>query len=126
MIPEQIKPTEAELEILQVLWHKEYASVREVHETLNLHKESGYTTTLKLMQIMFDKKLVTRDESAKKHIYMASVSKENAQKHLVGKMIRSLFGGSATELVIRALGNTTPSQDELRQIQELLNDLKSK
>ncbi|MDR0792656.1 MAG: BlaI/MecI/CopY family transcriptional regulator [Chitinophagaceae bacterium] len=126
MIPEQIKPTEAELEILQVLWHKENATVREVHEVLNVYKDSGYTTTLKLMQIMFDKKLVTRDESAKKHVYMASVSKEKAQKHLVGKMIRSLFEGSATELVIQALGNTKPSQDEIRQIQKLLNDLKSK
>ena len=126
MVPEQIKPTEAELEILQVLWHKKNATVREVHEMINIYKESGYTTTLKLMQIMYDKKLVIRDESAKKHIYTASVSKERAQKHLVGKMIQSLFGGSATELVMQTLGSTKPSKDELQQIQELLNDLKSK
>ena len=105
MSTKTIKPTESELEILQVLWEKDQASVREVHEELLQCKDVGYTTTLKLMQIMFEKGLVKRDDSFKTHIYQASVSKEKTQKHLVGKMINTLFGGSPTELVLQALGN---------------------
>src|SRR5919206_1045691 len=94
-----IKPTESELEILQVLWEKGQASVRDVHEELLLTKEAGYTTTLKLMQIMHEKGLVRRDDSIKTHIYQAAVSKEKTQKHLLNKMIDSLFGGSPGALV---------------------------
>src|ERR1700743_2808582 len=121
-----IKPTESELEILRVLWERSQASVREVHEELLKTKEAGYTTTLKLMQIMFEKGLVKRDDSFKTHIYQASVSKEKTQKHLVGKMINTLFGGSPTELVIQALGNHKASPAELEEIQQLLNNLKNK
>ena len=121
-----IKPTESELEILQVLWEKDRASVREVHETLLKTKESGYTTTLKLMQIMFEKGLVTRDDSAKTHIYQASVSKEKTQRHMVGRMINSLFGGSTTDLVLQALGNHKATPAELEEIQQLLNNLKDR
>ena len=119
-----LKPTESELEILQVLWDRNQASVREVHEELLKTKESGYTTTLKLMQIMHEKGLVKRDDSSKTHIYQASVSKEKTQKHLLGKMITNLFGGSSTELVIHALGNHKASPEELEEIQQLLNNLK--
>jgi BlaI family transcriptional regulator, penicillinase repressor len=124
MSTKAIKPTESELEILQVLWVKNQASVREVHEELLKWKEAGYTTTLKLMQIMHEKGLVRRDDSAKTHIYQAAVSKERTQKHLLGKMINTLFGGSSTELVIQALGNHKASPAELEEIQQLLNDLK--
>src|SRR5690606_28004718 len=93
-----IKPTESELEILQVLWSKGTASVREVHEELSRTKEAGYTTTLKLMQIMHEKGLVKRDDSIKTHIYQPAVSREKTQKHMLGKTINTLFGGSATEL----------------------------
>ena len=119
-----IKPTESELEILQVLWDKESASVREVHEELAKSKDVGYTTTLKLMQIMHEKGLVKRDDSFKTHIYEPAVSKEKTQKHLLGKMINSLFGGSPTELVIQALGNHKASLKELDEIQKLLDNLK--
>lgn len=119
-----IKPTESELEILQVLWEKGTASVREVHEVLLKTKEAGYTTTLKLMQIMFEKGLVKRDDSVKTHIYQPAVSKEKTQKHLLGKMIDNLFGGSPTELVIQALGNHKASADELEAIQKLIDNLK--
>src|SRR6476660_7809392 len=116
----QIKPTESELEILQILWDKQKATVREVHETLSVHKDSGYTTTLKLMQIMFEKGLVKRDDSSKTHIYQPNVSKDITQKQLVGKMVDALFGGSTTELVMQALGGTnSPSPDELNEIQKL-------
>ena len=119
-----IKPTESELDILQVLWDRETASVREVHEVLAKSKDVGYTTTLKLMQIMHEKGIVKRDDSFKTHIYQPAVSKEKTQKHLLGKMINSLFGGSPTELVIQALGNHKASPAELEEIQHLLDNLK--
>jgi len=120
----QIKPTESELEILRVLWDKGHATVREVHETLSEHKDAGYTTTLKLMQIMFEKGLVKRDDSNKTHIYTPNVSKENTQQQMVGKMINSLFNGSSSQLVMQALGNQVPSKEELDEIQKLLDNLK--
>jgi len=120
-----IKPTESELEILQVLWARGLASVREVHEELSKTKDAGYTTTLKLMQIMNEKGLVKRDDSVKTHIYQPAVSREKTQKHLLGKMINTLFGGSTTQLVIQALGNHKASADELDEIQKLLNNLKN-
>ena len=119
-----IKPTESELEILQVLWDKGLASVREVHEELSKSKDAGYTTTLKLMQIMNEKGLVKRDDSVKTHIYQAAVSREKTQKHLLGKMINTLFGGSTTQLVMQALGNHKASETELEEIQNLINNLK--
>ena len=119
-----IKPTESELEILQRLWKKGNASVREVHEELLVTKEAGYTTTLKLMQIMHEKGLVKRDDSIKTHIYQAAVSKEKTQKHLLNKMIDTLFGGSPGELVMQALGNHKASAEELDEIQKMLDNLK--
>jgi predicted transcriptional regulator len=119
-----IKPTESELEILRILWERNTASVREVHEELSKTKEAGYTTTLKLMQIMHEKGLVGRDDSVKTHIYHPEVSREKTQKHLIGKMITTLFGGSSTELVLHALGNHKASPEELEEIQQLLNNLK--
>ncbi len=119
-----IKPTESELEILAVLWDKKKATVREVHEELSAYKDCGYTTTLKLMQIMHEKGIVKRDDSSKTHIYEALISKERTQKQLVDKMVNSLFGGSATQLVMQALGNNAASADELNEIQKLLDNLK--
>ncbi len=118
------KPTESELEILRILWDKEKATVREVHEILSTHKDAGYTTTLKLMQIMFEKGLVKRDDSSKTHTYFANVSKENTQQQFMGKMIHTLFSGSSTQLVMQALGNHKHSSEELEEIQKLLNELK--
>lgn len=119
-----IKPTESELEILQLLWTKGLATVREVHEDLAQTKDVGYTTTLKLMQIMHEKGLVKRDDSMRTHVYQAAVNKEKTQKHLLGKMIDNLFGGSPTQLVIQALGEHKASPEELEKIQSLLNELK--
>lgn len=123
--PKYIKPTESELEILQILWQRGLATVREVHEELSKTKDVGYTTTLKLMQIMHEKGIVKRDESVRTHVYQAAVNKEKTQKHLLSKMIDSLFGGSSTQLVLQALGNEQKvSEEELNQIQNLLDNLK--
>ena len=124
MTSKQLKPTEGELEILQVLWDKGSATVRDVHEHIASYKDSGYTTTLKLMQIMFEKGLVKRDDSNKTHIYRPNVSKEKTQQQMVGKMVDALFGGSASQLVMQALGSSQPSKEELEEIQQMLNDLK--
>lgn len=121
-----LKPTESELEILQTLWTRGLATVREVHEDLARTKDVGYTTTLKLMQIMHEKGLVKRDDSMRTHVYQAAVNKEKTQKHLLGKMIDNLFGGSPTQLVIQALGEQhNASPEELEKIQTLLNNLKN-
>lgn len=121
-----IRPTESELEILQILWTKGIATVREVHEELTKTKEAGYTTTLKLMQIMHEKGLVKRDDSMRTHIYQPAVNKERTQRHLLNKMIDTLFGGSPTQLVIQALGGdkNSASPEELEKIQLLLDGLK--
>ena len=117
------KPTESELEILSILWDKTAATVREVHEIVQQTKDIGYTTTLKLMQIMHEKGMVTRDESAKTHIYTPCFNKEKAQEQYVGKMIKTLFSGSASELVLQALGNNETSKDELNAIKLLIEEL---
>ena len=122
--PKYVKPTEGELEILRVIWDKGLASVRDVHEELAKTKDVGYTTTLKLMQIMNEKGLVKRDKSTRAHYYTAAVSQEKTQKHLVAKMIDGLFGGSPARLVIQALGNYKASEEEIEEIQQLLNNLK--
>jgi predicted transcriptional regulator len=123
-IIKNLKPTESELEILQILWNKETATVREVHEELSKTKDSGYTTTLKLLQIMFEKGLVKRDDSNKTHIYEPAISKQRTQKQFLDKMINTLFAGSSAQLVLQALGNQKASKDELDEIQKYLDNLK--
>jgi BlaI family penicillinase repressor len=121
-----LKATESELEILQILWEKGNCTVREVHEILEKNKESGYTTTLKLMQIMHEKGLVARDTSAKTHIYRALQNQEKTQQHLVNKMIDNVFNGSAARMVMQALGNHSTSKDEINAIKEYLDQLSKK
>ena len=125
-IHKKLKPTESELEILKILWNKEKATVREVHEELSKNKDSGYTTTLKLLQIMFEKGLVTRDDSNKTHIYQPAVTRQKTQKQFLDKMINTLFAGSSTQLVLQALGSQKASKDELEEIQKYLDNLKSR
>jgi len=122
-VTKQMKPTEGELEILQVLWNKQSATVREVHDEILKSKEAGYTTTLKLMQIMFEKGLVKRDSSSKTHIYQPAVSRENTQNLMLNKMIDSLFAGSPAQLVMQALGNHKASKEELDEITNFLKSI---
>ena len=126
MLHKLIKPTESELEILRFLWQNNEATVRAVHEELAKTKGAGYTTTLKLMQIMFEKRLVVRNDSSKIHIYKANVSQENTQQQFLPKFIDTLFSGSSSQLVMQTLGTHTPSAAEIDEIQLLLNTLKKK
>lgn len=119
-----LKPTESELEILQVLWDEKTATVRRVHEELSKTKDSGYTTTLKLMQIMHEKGLVTRNDSSKTHIYQPAITRESTQKQFLNKMIDTLFAGSSASLVMQALGGHDASAEELEKIQILITRLK--
>ena len=118
-----IKATEKELEILQIVWEKDAVSVKEVHEALGGDAANGYTTILKLLQIMHEKGLVTRQKSGKLHLYKAVHSLENTRQHLLEKMIHTVFQGSASQLVMSALGNKKSSKEELRQIKEYLEKL---
>jgi len=124
--PHQTKPTESEMEILQILWEKGDCTVRDVHEILEKSKEAGYTTTLKLMQIMHEKGLVSRDTSSKTHIYRALVNQQKTQQQLVSKMIDNVFNGSAARLVMQALGNHSASKDEIDSIKKYLDELSKK
>ncbi|TCK83144.1 BlaI/MecI/CopY family transcriptional regulator [Albibacterium bauzanense] len=120
------KPTESEMEILQILWRMGSCTVRSVHEELIKNKESGYTTTLKLMQIMHEKGLVDRDTSSKSHVYSAMINQDKIEKQLVGKMIDDIFSGSASRLVMQALGNQQASEQEIEEIKRYLDSLKLK
>jgi predicted transcriptional regulator len=116
-----VKPTDSELEILNVLWQEGPSAVRTVYERLG--KESGYTTTLKLMQIMHEKGLLRRNSDAKVHIYEAAVSQEQTQGQMLSRMIDTVFNGSAANLVMQALGNHSASNAEIAQIREYLDEV---
>ena len=120
-----IKPTDSELEILNILWTKGPSTVREVHEVLEKNKDAGYTTTLKLMQIMHDKGLLKRDVTNKSHVYTADVSQEKTQGQLVQRMIDNVFNGSASQLVMQALGNYKPNTEELNEIKKYLDEIEA-
>lgn len=117
----QLRPTESELEILGVLWEKGPSTVREVHDILSQTKDAGYTTTLKLMQIMHEKALLQRDTSSKTHVYTAAISQQKTQEQLLNKMIDTVFGGSASQLVMQALGHHQSSEEELEKIRQYLS-----
>lgn len=123
MSEKPIKATEKELEILQIVWEKGSATVKEIHEALGGDEKNGYTTILKFMQIMHDKGLVTREKSGKLHVYQAVPSLENTRQQLLDKMISTVFQGSAAQLVMSALGNNTSSKEELDEIKAYLDKL---
>lgn len=117
------KPTEAELEVLQVLWKDEPSSVRFVNDTLNKKRKVGYTTTLKIMQIMFEKGLLHRESQGRGHVYTAAYREQETQRVLLDRFLDSAFGGSAMKLVMQALGNRKTSRDELKQIKDYLETM---
>lgn len=119
---ESLRPTEAELQILKVLWKRGASTVREVHEILNESKPIIYTTVLKLMQIMTEKNLVKRDLSQRAHLYEANVAEKETQQRLVSDLLEKVFDGSASQLVMRALTNKKASQKEISEIRDLLDE----
>ena len=120
------RPTEAELEILQILWKHSPCTVRFVNDKLNDKKEVGYTTTLKIMQIMFDKDILKRDESKRSHLYSPAAKETETQSLLLDKFLQTAFAGSAMKLVMQALGNHKASKEEISRIREFLDNLESK
>lgn len=117
------RPTDAELEILKVLWRRGPSTVREVFETLGESRTTGYTTVLKFMQIMADKGLVVRDESERAHRYEPAAPEDETQRRLVGDLLRKAFDGSAKKLVMQALSTERASAEELSEIRRMLDEL---
>jgi predicted transcriptional regulator len=123
MAKRKIKPTDSELEILQLLWSLGPSSVRTINDELNKTKNTGYTTTLKIMQIMAEKSLVTRIKDGRNHIYSAAVEQQAAQRQLLDKLLNGVFGGSASNLVMQALGNHKATKEELEEIKRYISSL---
>jgi predicted transcriptional regulator len=117
------RPTDAELEILRVLWQKGPSTVREVHESLDRGDSIGYTTVLKLLQIMAEKRLVSRDERQRAHLYAPRIPREETQRQLVGDLLERAFGGSTEKLVMQALSSRRSTPEQLARIRELLDEL---
>ena len=120
------RPTQAELEILRVLWLRGPSSVRDVQEVLAQERESGYTTVLKLLQIMATKGLVLRDERSRSHVYRAAVPQEQTQQQLVRDLLERAFDGSASQLILQALAARRASPEEMREIRRMLDRAEGK
>ncbi len=119
------QPTDSELEILQLLWQNGECTVRQINDLLNEKREVGYTTTLKLMQIMLEKQLVNRNANQRTHIYSAAVSEGATQKKLLQKFLDSTFRGSSMKLVMQALGNHETTKEELEEIKDLIKKIET-
>lgn len=117
------RPTQSELEILTVLWDAGPSTVREVQQTLDARRPTGYTTVLKLLQIMTEKGLVRRDERERAHRYAPRLPRERTEQQIVGDILDRAFGGSSSRLVMRALSSRRASPEELNRIRELLNEI---
>ena len=120
------RPTDAELELLRVLWDHGPSTVREIHEILAQEKDTGYTTTLKILQRMTDKGLVRRDQSQRSHVYQAACRAEQTQRQLVRNLLQLAFGGSPGKLVVQALSDKKASPEELAEIRRVLDELEAK
>ena len=120
MLKKKCEPTESELEILQILWGEGPSSVRQVNEKLNLKREVGYTTTLKIMQIMTEKGYVTRDTKSRTHIYHSAVKEKETQTSLLNDFIQKAYRGSAMSLVMQALGQQDATPEELEDLKKLI------
>jgi len=118
-----IKPTESELEILQLLWEYGPATVRQINDAMNTKRYTGYTTTLKLLQIMAHKGIVVVDKRVRTHVYEAALQQEETQQRLIDQFLDAAFGGSAKKLVMQVLGNKKPSKNELAEIKSLITKL---
>ena len=120
-----IKPTDSELEILQILWKSKSSTVKDVNDELNKFRSVGYTTTLKTMQIMFEKELLGRERSGRSHTYVALIKENETKNMLLDKVLQTFFAGSASKLVMQALGQNKASKKEISEIKKFLNDLEN-
>jgi BlaI family transcriptional regulator, penicillinase repressor len=120
------RPTEAELELLSVLWTRGPSTVRQIHEALSGEKTTGYTTTLKILQKMLEKGLLRRDERERSHVYAAVWRAEQTQRQLVRDLLRRAFRGAPARLVVQALSEEKVSAEELAEIRRLLDDLEAR
>lgn len=117
------KPTDSELEIMQILWEHGPLTVRQVNEEMNRYRKVGYTTTLKIMQIMADKKLLSRDTASRSHIYAPEISPEEVQTDVLNHILKTVFRGNNSSLIMQALGNHRVSESELEQIKRLIQKM---
>lgn len=124
--PKKGKPTEAELAILHVLWERGPSTVRQVQDVLEIERGTGYTTTLKLMQIMFDKGILSRDDSQRSHVYTPKISRQKTQRRIVGELMEQVFEGSAQQLVMQALTAKRATPQELAEIRKLIDELEGR
>jgi predicted transcriptional regulator len=122
--PKTARPTERELTILRILWDRGPSTVRGINEVMNKDRDTGYTTTLKLMQIMAEKGLLIRDETRRQHVYKPAITQEKTQKQLVGDLLERAFSGSTEKLVMRALSAKKVSKKELQRIRKMFDELK--
>lgn len=120
------QPTKTELEILAVLWERETATVREVHERLDAKKPTGYTTVLKLLQLMDEKQLVERDKTNRAHVYRAKIKRNETGRQMLGDVLEKVFGGSALKLVQQVLETETTSKEELKEIRRMIQEAERK
>ena len=118
-----IKPTESELEVLQILWEFGPSTVRFINDRLKRDKKVGYTTTLKIMQIMTEKGMLSLDTEKKTHIYTSLISQKDAQQQMLDKLLNTVFGGSAQKLVLQALGNHKSTKKELEEIKKIISEM---
>jgi BlaI family penicillinase repressor len=121
--PNPHRPTDSELEILQVIWNSGPSSVRQVNEELNKRKRTGYTTTLKLMQIMHEKGFLAREEKGRKHVYTAELREDETRRMLLDRLVDTAFGGSSMQLVMQALGRHRSTPEELEELKNLIRKL---
>ena len=120
------RPTDAELDILRVLWDRGPSTVRQVHDVLSADRDFAYTTTLKLLQLMTEKGVAMREEIGRSHLYRAAVAREETQRHLIHDLLNRAFGGSSSQLVIQALSAKPASAEEVREIRRLLTEYQEK
>ena len=119
----KLKPTDSELEVLALIWQQGALTVRQIHDQIKRSRDIGYTTTLKIMQIMYEKGMLTRSKLGKTHLYNAVESQQETRDGLVNKMVQTAFHGSAKDLVMQALGSTKTSKAELEEIRAYLDKL---
>ena len=118
-----LKPTESELEILQFLWEFGPMTVRELNDQLNKHRRVGYTTSLKMMQIMTEKGLLTRDTAQRSHIYAPALLPEDVQSNMLDHVLKTVFRGDRSKLVLQALGNHEVTPEELSELKAIINKM---